>query len=110
MLTAERDALGHPLPLVADASRRSQELEAPLAAVGGHRALGEIRIREDHAAVRRRSREAAAGICKNTKKWRKILDYVAINYGGKHSSAIAATVLIASRQSPLPQSEQIIFD
>jgi len=45
-----------------------------------------------------------------TQKWRKILDYVAINYGGKHSSAIAATVLIASRQSPLPQSEQIIFD
>jgi len=49
-------------------------------------------------------------ISERTQKWRKILDYVAINYGGKHSSAIAATVLIASRQSPLPQSEQIIFD
>lgn len=64
LLTAERNALGHPLPLVADTPRRSQKLESPLAAVGGHRALGEIRIREDDAAVRRRSRETATGICK----------------------------------------------
>lgn len=63
-LTAEGNALRHPLALVADPARRSQQLEAALTAVGGHRSLGEIRAGEDHAAVRRWTREAAAGIWK----------------------------------------------
>lgn len=69
LLTAEGDALGLPETRgSADASRRSQELEASLARVRRHCADAQRRVREEDRRVRRRAGESAAFYIYNGRK------------------------------------------
>lgn len=66
-LTAERDALGRPLAVLADASRRPQQLEAALARVRGDRILVQVVVGERDRTVGGRAGKAAGLRCEQTK-------------------------------------------